>query len=616
MPQSILLKRSNVKNSDGSPKLPDASVLQYGELAVNYAAGAETISIKNSNDEIVTFSSDNNSSSDDSSSIYSITIDQTVSDPYHMISSGDSREVIEWIRKNSHRYLGTYVINDDIMYLCQLDDYNSTNFSDGETATLTGEQGDVFMKLPKFYYKAENIGGNNWKVSFSLKQIDSTWKCWEGNDLIGAFEAIYENSKLRSIKSSSYASRNISWTDFRMYARNRYGDNHGKLVTWEQHCMMAFLYYAYYCHTNSQEQCGYGYDSNNKSCGSQLSMIDTTYENGNTELGINFWGLENWWSGEYEFMDNVSGGSNYFTITTYNGTTGEWGTKRTTTAYNVSSYIRNMTVGEYLDASSLNSTKASDSTGYCDYFGNKGSDCIVLRSDAPSNRAGGVANSIASNSPSYTNSTVGSRLSYVGPCTLLTSNEYINKLKTGVFIQDIDGNLYTTSEWDDTKTPNGIAVSTENVKVLLALTETTAAISNSSTDKFGNYTTGTTSTYTAMIDYNGRLNTANIIKLNDSIYDAAGWCDTFIFPNGKTKGYLPSLGELWEIYQNKSAVDAALSACGGTAIDTFSDYWSSTFYGNGGNGSSAFWTFNFNSGRLLNNYATIKNNVRAVASIK
>ena len=40
MPQSILLKRSNVKNSDGSPKLPDASVLQYGELAVNYAAGA------------------------------------------------------------------------------------------------------------------------------------------------------------------------------------------------------------------------------------------------------------------------------------------------------------------------------------------------------------------------------------------------------------------------------------------------------------------------------------------------------------------------------------------------------------------------------------------------
>ena len=58
---NILLKRSNVVDASGNPKLPEASVLQYGELAVNYAAGAETLSIKNSNDEIVTFSSDNRS---------------------------------------------------------------------------------------------------------------------------------------------------------------------------------------------------------------------------------------------------------------------------------------------------------------------------------------------------------------------------------------------------------------------------------------------------------------------------------------------------------------------------------------------------------------------------
>lgn len=56
MASKILLKRSNVVDSSGNPKLPDASSMDYGELAINYAAGCETLSIKNSNNEIVKFS--------------------------------------------------------------------------------------------------------------------------------------------------------------------------------------------------------------------------------------------------------------------------------------------------------------------------------------------------------------------------------------------------------------------------------------------------------------------------------------------------------------------------------------------------------------------------------
>jgi hypothetical protein len=51
----------HVKSSvvlEGKPKLPQPSVLVEGELAINYADGVETISIKNSNGDIVTFSSD------------------------------------------------------------------------------------------------------------------------------------------------------------------------------------------------------------------------------------------------------------------------------------------------------------------------------------------------------------------------------------------------------------------------------------------------------------------------------------------------------------------------------------------------------------------------------
>lgn len=52
--KTILNKRSNAVNDDGTPKIPISEQLQYGEIAINYAAGVETLSIKNSNDKIVT----------------------------------------------------------------------------------------------------------------------------------------------------------------------------------------------------------------------------------------------------------------------------------------------------------------------------------------------------------------------------------------------------------------------------------------------------------------------------------------------------------------------------------------------------------------------------------
>ena len=43
---------------DDNPKLPTSGQLEYGEIAINYAKDKETISLKNSNNEIVTFTSD------------------------------------------------------------------------------------------------------------------------------------------------------------------------------------------------------------------------------------------------------------------------------------------------------------------------------------------------------------------------------------------------------------------------------------------------------------------------------------------------------------------------------------------------------------------------------
>ena len=55
--EHLIHKNSNV-TTNGNPKLPTSGQIEYGEIAVNYATGKETISLKNSNNDIVTFSSD------------------------------------------------------------------------------------------------------------------------------------------------------------------------------------------------------------------------------------------------------------------------------------------------------------------------------------------------------------------------------------------------------------------------------------------------------------------------------------------------------------------------------------------------------------------------------
>lgn len=51
--------KSKQRGEDGkSPKLPTCEQLQYGEIAINYGKDIETIAIRNENDEIVKFISE------------------------------------------------------------------------------------------------------------------------------------------------------------------------------------------------------------------------------------------------------------------------------------------------------------------------------------------------------------------------------------------------------------------------------------------------------------------------------------------------------------------------------------------------------------------------------
>lgn len=76
MGKNVLHKRSVVVEN-GQPKLPTSAQTEYGEIAINYAAGYETLSIRNSANEIVPFSSDSQINAKLNTKISGITMNNT-----------------------------------------------------------------------------------------------------------------------------------------------------------------------------------------------------------------------------------------------------------------------------------------------------------------------------------------------------------------------------------------------------------------------------------------------------------------------------------------------------------------------------------------------------------
>ena len=350
-----------------------------------------------------------------------VMIDQTITDPATMITGAVNSSVIQAIRAESHRFLGKYTA-DGQMTLCQLDDSDSTKYADGTAADLTGAEGDVFMKMPDFWYRALEIGADVWGIQFRKGSTSpgNGWIKWDTNALIGVYEAYSVDSKVYS-RSGVTSSGNISQANFKAYARARGAGF--QIVDWQMHCVMAILFYAQYGHTNCQDKIGAGTSSDSKVCGqtnacgmndtkgaSPVSGLNDAGANGNSQ-SINFWGLENWWGNKYEWIDNVVVNSRKWEITEPDGTVRKPGSGGTS-----SNYITKMMFGEGCD---LIPTAASGSstTGFCDYYYQSSSSSrVVQRSNLYSDTSGGVACVNARNDSSNTDSYYGSRLAFRGQC--------------------------------------------------------------------------------------------------------------------------------------------------------------------------------------------------------
>lgn len=346
-----------------------------------------------------------------------ITIDQTVTDPNSMISGDVNGTVLQWIRNNTHRYVAKKT-GDGQVTICQLSDNDTTKFYDNLTSSsdyISNINYDVFVRIPRFWYKATETTTNVWKITFSNTKQSSTWKEWDGNDLIGAYEGYVASSTLHS-RSNISSTGDTSQTNFKAYARQK-GTGY-TLVKWKHHCIVGVLYYALYGNTNCQATIGSGTDYYTKNTGTtnSLGMRDTSASETGNSNSINFLGLENWWGNKYEFIDNVvfnRSSANYkYTISEDDGSTREIETI-TSTGWQ---YPKVMVFGENLDlAMKRGTSNASTTTGFCDGQYLSGDiDRVVLRSCNSSHARGGVACLGADYSDSDANSGIGSRLAFRG----------------------------------------------------------------------------------------------------------------------------------------------------------------------------------------------------------
>lgn len=333
--------------------------------------------------------------------------DDSITDPQNI--SGDiNGTIIQQIRSKFRRCLAKKTA-DGQMTIRYLKNDNSNYYDDGSAAKLDGTEGDVMVYFPRFYYKYESLGSYQFAYSFALVQLDNTWQ-ESPESLLGAYEAYVSGSKLYS-RSSVASTGSVSQANFKAYARAR-GTGY-QLIDYDQHKMIAWLFFAIYGTRHSQSVCGSGTNDYQKSTGqtNTIGNTDTNSTNGNT-MSINFLGIENCWGNKYELIDNVIVNNAVWTITdtvkntsrnvTGLQTNGSWG------------YPKKMAAGTFLD---LIATEGglSDSTGYCDGFlTTTGSSRVVLRSYNYSNTLCGVSLANAANDATYTNAAYGSRLAFKG----------------------------------------------------------------------------------------------------------------------------------------------------------------------------------------------------------
>lgn len=278
---------------------------------------------------------------DTQTAVATIYIDDTINNPYDKITKSSMDFVImDAIKSKFHRYLGKY--DNGVLKMCQLCDHDSYLFSDahynqygdivGTEATTTGELGDVFVTCEQPIYTRYSVdtslGHNRHKIEISFANSGSGWKEWhfgfgQDRDVIGAYKLCYDSGAPHSISSRVP----IVWGNFRDYV-SLFQNSPFRMVSWDEHNIIAVLFYAMYGTTNSVQQLGITTQWDNDAPvqnGVYTDVSGVSDTNGvQGPFSTNFLGLENWIGNVGEIIGNarcnVSQLDGSITVTDRNGT--------------------------------------------------------------------------------------------------------------------------------------------------------------------------------------------------------------------------------------------------------------------------------------------------------
>ena len=268
---------------------------------------------------------------------------------------------------------------------------------------------------------------------------------WVPNDehLCAVVGSSVVGSKLRACITGGSTTASMTWADFHYYSVQRGMQQIDALM----HSRIANLFYAKYGRRDSQEQCGAGSHTNNRTTGGTASrgMTDTIgYEEassinpnvtnsliensvhqyawyrekddygGATVTQVNnicCLGYEDIYGHKYDMMDGVD-------LPNDTGNSGKWriwmpdgSTRLVKGSVSSGIWITAVAHGKYMDVIPVGSVSGSSSTNYCDiYYISTASVRVVYRGSHYANPNGGVSMSNANNDSSNTNTNIGSRL--------------------------------------------------------------------------------------------------------------------------------------------------------------------------------------------------------------
>lgn len=150
-------------------------------------------------------------------------------------------------------------------------------------------------------------------------------------------------------------------------------------------------------------------------------------------------------------------------------------------------------------------------------------------------------------------------------------------VQNGIYIVTAKGKFVDPSTVDPTAI--GVALITDNQKIMIAKADATDGTNN--TLYWGNNLKGkdvagitqTTKSSVAKTDFNGKANTDAIIAAygqHSVDMDSRDMCKVLATyaEGGFTDWYVPSAGQLYEMYTNKTDINTALANIGGTAFES------------------------------------------------